>query len=78
MDGRTDGRTVVKKLTPVSYRTSSPSGPLPKKGQLGLRACQLGLKVWEGQIDGRKNGRNFSIFFRERGLRASQRGLRPS
>ena len=27
LDGRMDGRT---EITPVSYRTSSPSGPLPK------------------------------------------------
>ena len=29
--GQTDGRT-DEKFTPLSYRTSSPSGPLPKKG----------------------------------------------
>ena len=30
MDGRTDGR-IDKQIPPVFYRTSSPSGPLPKK-----------------------------------------------
>ena len=36
-DGRTDG-----KFTPLFYKTSSPSGPLPKRG---LRESQRGLKA---------------------------------
>ena len=34
-DRRTDGRT-DRKFTPLSYRTSSPSGPLPKNCRVGF------------------------------------------
>ena len=35
-DGRTDGRTDAQ-IPPVFYRTSSPSGPLPKKAETDQR-----------------------------------------
>ena len=35
-DGWKDGRTDFLKFPPVFYRTSSPSGPLPKNEQDGI------------------------------------------
>ena len=42
-DGRTDGRT-DKLIPPVFYRTSSPSGPLPKKEKKYKNKLLKGIK----------------------------------
>ena len=39
-DKQMDGRTNEQK-SPVFYRTSSPSGPLPKKADLGLKRADI-------------------------------------
>ena len=44
MDGQTDGRTDGQ-IPPVFYRTSSPSGPLPKKQKSNKRTDMMLCKV---------------------------------
>ena len=59
---RTDGRTDVRKFTPVSYRTSALWGLCPKRrnGRMARRKeCKEGRKVGiEGKKRERKEGKN--------------------